>query len=188
MWKRKSNLALSALLFLIVFSAGTQSTVAGRVAANPLPDVREQLIGSWSLVSRVSTLANGNVLPDPGLAATPKGVLIYDRSGHVAAQLSRQGRTVEMIPDECREAAKVRGTNDTAQSILGYDAYFGTYTIDENAGVVTHHLEIALFPGDIGKSIKRNFSISGDTLRIKFNTKTQDGNAVTRALVWERMK
>ncbi len=185
MLKRKTTLALAPVLFFIVFCASTQNGAAGHAAA---PDVRGQLIGSWNLVSRISTLANGNVLPDPGLAATPKGVLIYDRSGHVAAQLSRQGRSVEMIPEECREAAKVRGTNDTAQTILGYDAYFGTYTIDENAGVVTHHLEIALFPGDVGKSIKRNFSISGDQLTIKLNTTTQDGNAVTRTLVWERMK
>jgi Lipocalin-like domain len=115
-------------------------------------------------------------------------VLIYDRSGHVAAQLSRQGRTVEMIPAECAEAAKVRETNDTAQSILGYDAYFGTFTIDEKAGIVTHHLEIALFPDDVGKSVQRNFSISGDKLTYKFSTTTRDGKAVTRTLVWERMK
>ena len=52
-------------------------------------DSQEQLVGSWSLVSRVSTLSNGEVLPDRGLATTPKGLLIYDRTGHVAAQLSR---------------------------------------------------------------------------------------------------
>jgi len=151
-------------------------------------DSQEQLVGSWSLVSRVSTLANGEVLPDRGLATTPKGLLIYDRTGHVAAQLSRQGRTVEMIGEECREAAKIRGTNDTAQTVLGYDAYFGTFTVNEKEGFVVHHLESALFPGDVGKDIKRNFTISGDKLTIKFNTTTADGKPVTRTLVWERMK
>ena len=130
--------------------------------ASARPDVREQLVGSWSLASRVSTLANGEVLPDRGLATTPKGLLIYDRTGHVAAQLSRQGRTVEMIGEECNEAAKIRGTNDTAQTVLGYDAYFGTFTVNEKEGFVVHHLESALFPGDVGKDIKRNFTISGD--------------------------
>jgi hypothetical protein len=142
------------------------------------PDVREQLAGSWSLVSRVSTLANGEVLPDRGLATTPKGLLIYDRTGHVAPQLSRQGRTVEMIGEECQEAAKIRGTNDTAQTVLGYDAYFGTFTVNEKEGFVVHHLESALFPGDMGKGIKRNFTISGDKLTIKFNTTTSDGMPV----------
>ena len=149
--------------------------------------VIERLAGSWNLVSRVTTAPDGKVVTDTGLSASPKGILIYDRAGHVAAQLSRPGRTVEMLADECREAQKVKGTDDTAQTILGYDAYFGTYTVDEKEGIVTHHLESALFPGDIGKSIVRRFAISGDTLTIKFNTTLRDGTPVTRTLVWNRL-
>jgi len=150
--------------------------------------VVERLAGGWSLVSRVTTSEDGKPLSDSGLSATPKGVLIYDRFGHVAAQLSRPGRTVEMLADECRAAEKVKGTNDTAQTILGYDAYFGTYTVDAKAGIVTHHLESALFPGDIGKDIQRHFTISGDTLTIQFHTTIPDGTRVVRTLVWARMK
>ena len=148
----------------------------------------DQLVGGWRLVSRVTTAADGRILVDPGLSAMPSGVLIYDHAGHVAAQLSRPGRTVETLGDECRAAEKVKGTNDTAQTILGYDAYFGTYTVDAKGGVVTHHLESALFPGDIGKDIRRNFAISGDTLTIKFHTTIADGTSVVRTLVWTRMK
>jgi hypothetical protein len=183
---RKAAFVLTCVLALTGVIARARTDIFA--VASSRPDVREQLVGSWNLVSRVSTLANGDALPDRGLAATPKGVLIYDRTGHVTAQLSRQGRTVEMIPEECREAAKIRGTNDTAQTVLGYDAYFGTFTVNEKEGVVTHHLEMALFPGDVGKDIRRNFSISGDKLTIKFNTTTSDGTPVTRTLVWERMK
>jgi hypothetical protein len=133
-----------------------------------------------------TTTSDGKGLVDPGLSETPTGVLIYDRFGHVAAQLSRPGRTVGALADECRAAEKVKGTNDTAQTILGYDAYFGTYTVDAKEGVVTHHLESALFPGDIGKNIKRNFTVAGDTLTIKFHTTTADGTPVVRTLVWDR--
>lgn len=150
--------------------------------------VMDQLAGGWRLVSRVTTGADGKQLNDPGLSATPTGVLIYDRSGHVAAQLSRPGRTVEVLGDECLAAQKLKGTNDTAQTIIGYDAYFGTYTVDAKAGIVTHHLESAIFPGDIGKDIKRNFSISGDMLTISFHTTLPDGTAVVRKLVWSRMR
>ena len=184
MKKQVITFALAAVFVFAGFAARSEMNAFASVH----PDVREQLVGSWSLASRVSTLANGEMLPDRGLAATPKGLLIYDRSGHVAAQLSRQGRTVEMIAEECNEAAKVRGTNDTAQTVLGYDAYFGTFTVNEKEGFVVHHLESALFPGDVGKDIKRNFTISGDRLTIKFNTTTADGTPVTRTLVWERMK
>jgi len=150
--------------------------------------IRAQLIGSWRLVSRQSKRANGEVEPDPGLATVPLGVLIYDQSGHVAAQLSRRDRTVAMIGEECQAAATTKGTSDTAQTILGYDAYFGTYRINEKEGIVTHHLEAALFPGDVGKDIERHFAISGDQLTITFNTTTREGVKVTRVLVWERMK
>jgi len=150
--------------------------------------IREQLIGSWRLVSRQSRRINSELEADPGLSVTPLGVLIYDQSGHVAAQLSRRDRTVEMIGEECPAAVVTKGTPDTAQTILGYDAYFGTYTINERDGIVTHHLEAALWPGDIGKDINRSFTVSGDRLTISFNTTTRDGVKVTRTLVWERMK
>jgi hypothetical protein len=93
-----------------------------------------------------------------------------------------------MIANECREATQINGTTDTAQTVLGYDAYFGTYTVDEEKGIVTHHLESALFPGDIGKNIKRAFTISADRLTIRFSTTTNEGIPVTRTLVWTRMK
>lgn len=186
MTKRNSAFILAAVLAIACLTAWAQTGAFAKASVRP--NVREQLVGSWSLVSRASTLANGEVLPDRGLAATPKGLLIYDRTGHVAAQLSRQGRTVEMISEECSEAAKIRGTNDTAQTVLGYDAYFGTFTVNEKEGFVVHHLESALFPGDVGKDIKRNFSLSGDRLKLNFNTTTGEGKAVTRTLIWERMK
>ena len=85
-------------------------------------------------------------------------------------------------------AASTRGTPDTAQTILGYDAYFGTSRVNERQGIVTHHLDAALFPGDIGKDIQRHFTISGDRLTISFNTTTRDGVQVTRTLIWERMR
>jgi Lipocalin-like domain len=162
--------------------------VADSANAAPAASVVDQLVGGWTLASRATIGADGKVLPDPGLSSTPNGILIYDRAGHVAAQLSRPGRTVEMLADECSDALKIKGTDDTAQTMLGYDAYFGTYVVNEKEGVVTHHLDSALFPGDIGKSIRRRFTIAGDTLTIKFDTTLRDGTPVTRTLVWTRIK
>lgn len=161
--------------------------ISREVAATTRAGANTLLIGSWSLVSRVTTGKDGGVLADPRLSATPAGALIYDRSGHVAAQLSRPGRTEAMLADECQDALKVKGTADTAQTILGYDAYFGTYSVEADKGIVIHHLDSALFPGDIGKSITRRFTLSGDTLKISFDTTLRDGTPVTRTLVWKRM-
>jgi len=177
-----------AIAVVACMSTGGRAGAVDDAVGGTTRSVADQLVGGWSLVSRVTTSLNGKVVTDPGLSATPKGVLIYDAAGHVAAQLSRPGRTVGTLAEECRDTEKVKGTADTAQTILGYDAYFGTYTVDAKEGVVTHHLESALFPGDIGKDIKRRFSVAGDTLTIKFNTTSRDGASVTRTLVWSRMK
>lgn len=181
----QSRFRTSVLFVLFSMSVGIAYSQS---PANPAPSsVRDQLIGSWSLVSRESTGPDGKVIPDSGLASTPAGILIYDRSGHVAAQLSRKNRTMDIFSQECGEAAQIKGRPDTAQTVLGYDAYFGTYTIDETTSTVTHHLEFAIFPGDIGKDIKRSFTLDGNTLTIKFNTTTKEAIYVTRTLVWKRL-
>jgi hypothetical protein len=175
-------------VLLIASKFGAAQTAVTQEPAGSTSSVRAQLIGSWRLVSRQSRRANGEVETDAGLSATPLGILIYDQSGHVAAQLSRQDRTPAILPEECQAAITTKGTSDTAQTILGYDAYFGTYKINENDGTVTHHLEAALFPGDIGKDIQRHFTISGDELTITFDTTTREGVKVRRTLIWQRMK
>jgi Lipocalin-like domain len=175
----------AAMTCLII---GGQANAADNTVRPAAHSAVDQLVGGWSLVSRVTTSSDGKVVADPGLSASPTGVLIYDATGHVAAQLSRPGRTIAMLAEDCRDAAQIKGTADTAQTVLGYDAYFGTYSVDGKAGVVTHHLEGALFPGDIGKDIKRRFSVSADTLTINFDTSLRDGTPVTRTLVWSRMK
>ena len=182
----KATLFIGTILLIISF--GAAQTAVTKEPALSTSSVRAQLIGSWRLVSRQSRRANGEVEMDAGLSATPLGILIYDQSGHVAAQLSRRDRTVAMLPEECEAAIATKGTSDTAQTILGYDAYFGTYKVNENDGTVTHHLEAALFPGDIGKDIERHFTIAGDQLTITFNTTTREGVKVTRTLIWQRMK
>jgi hypothetical protein len=178
---------------LLLVSLTTHAIHAGTTSAKAAAPAREgsiraQLVGSWRLVSRETHRANGEPLVDPTLSATPMGFLVYDASGHVAAQLSRRGRTVEMLGEECKIAASTKATPNTAQTVLGYDAYFGTFTVHEQQGFVTHHLESALFPGDIGKDINRNFKLSGDRLTLSFDTTTQDGAPITRTLIWERLK
>ena len=179
-----AGLALS--LFASPGLARTQAAPAATTSSNV--SIRTQIIGSWRLASRESRRENGEIEADSGLSTLPMGVLIYDQSGHVAAQLSRRNRSLSIFSEECSAAAQLKGTPDTAQTVLGYDAYFGTYTLNEKEGIVTHHLEAAIFPGDIGKSIDRHFTVSGDRLTITFPTTTKDGVKVTRTLVWERMK
>jgi Lipocalin-like domain len=141
-----------------------------------------QLIGTWRLISRVVTLADGTVVQDPGLGKTPSGYLIYDSSGHIAAQLMRLDRPMAI---DCGTPGP--GPSDNSQSVNGYDAYFGTYTIDETSHTVTHHLEGALAAADVGKNLVREFQISGDKLTITVRTNSRKEKQI-RMLTWERVR
>jgi lipocalin-like protein len=140
-----------------------------------------QLVGTWQLVSRVDRDKSGNVVPEPSLGEQPTGYLIYDAKGHVAAQLMKSHRT----SNPCEVTAPAVG-NNVAQ-VGGYDAYFGRYEVDWSAGTVTHTLDGALVPADVGRRLSRHFKLEGDSLTIQFEPDGNDNQRVTRTLVWKRV-
>lgn len=127
-------------------------------------------------------LEDGTAVQDAGLGKTPSGYLIYDASGHMAAQLMRLDRPVAI---DCGTSGPAPG--DNSQSVNGYDAYFGTYTIDEAKHTVTHHLEGALAAADVGKNLVREFQVSGDKLTIIVRTNSPNGKQI-RTLTWGRVR
>ena len=140
------------------------------------------MLGSWELQSRTVTGANGEAVADPVLGAQPVGRLFYDGSGHMGLQMMRQGRPQAITEPSRPEDAK------NARVVLGYDAYFGTFTVDEAAGTVTHHVESSLFPEDLGKDFTRRFKVNGDTFELSFTSAAGADGAITRTLVFRRSK
>lgn len=144
------------------------------------PPLSTTLPGTWQLTSRVDVTASGERRPEPSLGEDPLALLIYDRGGHFAAQFMRRDRSVD-VP-ETLGAGK---NNSRAQG--GYDAYFGTYTVDDATGRVTQRLEAALSREHVGAVLTREMDVQGDTLIIKLETTAADGTAVTRTLTWRRV-
>jgi lipocalin-like protein len=141
----------------------------------------QRLVGAWRLDTRTVTQSDGTVIADPVLGDQPIGRLYYDASGVMMLQMMRRGRTAAIgVPTNPRDAANSR-------VVLGYDAYFGTYTVDERAGTITHRVEGSLFPEDLGKDFVRLFTLTDETLTLKF-TSTADGAAVTRTLMFRRLR
>jgi hypothetical protein len=143
---------------------------------------RERLVGSWVLVSREDRAADGNRVPEPTLGSDPLGILVYDGQGNMAVQLMRRSRDAGT---GITGAPAQAGTSNTG-SADGYDAYFGTYSVDLKARTVTHHLVGALLPGDVGKSLTRHFQVSATELRLWFETEGPSGQRVVRTLTWRR--
>jgi len=140
------------------------------------------LPGTWELLSRIDVTDAGDRRVDPALGADPVSWLIYDRSGHFAAQFMKRDRaTAGALVD-----APAGGANNSrAQG--GYDAYFGAYEIDDAAGTVTQRLLGALSAENVGMVLTRGMLVEGDRLTIEVRTTAATGEPVTRTLVWQRI-
>src|SRR5262245_24923 len=171
----------SLLLCVPLVLSTVALTAAPTQSARPTAGVSQRIVGAWLLTSRTVRRADGAVLTDPVLGEKPTGRLFYDATGVMMLQMMRADRAAAIgKPASPKDAANPR-------AVLGYDAYFGRYTIDERAGTVTHHVEGSLFPEDLGKDWVRPFTLDGDTLTLKF-TSAADGVELTRTLVFRRAK
>ena len=145
----------------------------------------EDMIGTWELTLREDRTAQGMLVAEPALGPEPLGLLIYDRGGNFAAQFMKRDRSVAGPDDNAGDNAPA-GTNNT-RATGGYDAYFGTYSVNDDQGTVTQTLSAALSPQNVGQVVTRALEVSGDTMTIRVATTTAAGEAVTRLLLWQRV-
>jgi Lipocalin-like domain len=152
-------LTLTVLGPLTMQSASAQSPSQSEVA--------QRLAGAWRYVG---TWIDGK--PRPGRGDNPKGMIVYTAGGHM---------TVQIAPDRERKKAGREPTPEEAKFALeNYVAYFGTYTIDERAGTLTHHRWASIQPGD-RTEVVRAYEFVGDRLILRPPDTTQE-------IVWERIK
>jgi hypothetical protein len=105
----------------------------------------------------------------------PKGYIMYDATGHMMVEFEKMpppakfasGDDWSPTPEEARAA------------LLGYIAYFGTYTVDEAAHAVTHHVEGSLNPSYFGTDQLRPAKLEGSRLTLSDDK--------TFRVVWERV-
>ena len=138
------------------------------------------LPGTWRLVSRIDVGADGRRRADPALGEDPAALLFYDRSGNFAAQFMKRDRS--SVVEAARGPA-----NNNSRAKDGYDAYFGSYTIDDAAGMVTQELRGALSKENVGQVLTRAMTVQGDELTIELKTTSIEGEPVTRTLRWKRV-
>jgi hypothetical protein len=155
-----------------------------RTETQPAPGTTaaSRLIGTWSLVSYESSDAESRQYRGP----KPIGLLYYDRTGHMAVQISPDRMRRRFTGPQAGVFTGPQPTPDEAlDAISGYAAYFGTYTVDERAQTVAHKRVGNINPGGLGDFVRRYELPTEDRLVLVPQERT-DLRAVR--LTWERLK
>lgn len=146
----------------------------------PTKYLATKMQGVWWLLSREDWTKEGEKRIDPVLGADPLGILCYAKT-HFAAQFMKRDRT-----DNATGNLFSAGQNNT-MAIGGYDAYFGTYEVNEETGKVSHTLIGSISPSNIGITVLRDVRVDDDQLTIQLETTTPDAEPVVRTLTWKHM-
>ncbi|HJP64069.1 MAG TPA: lipocalin-like domain-containing protein [Mucilaginibacter sp.] len=150
------------------------------VLAAPSGSLTAAICGIWWLLTREDWTKDGRKRIDPTLGADPFGILSYSGT-HFAAQFMKRDRA-----EDTSEQVFYSGQNNT-RAVGGYDAYFGTYKVDEQTGRVAHTLIGSITPANIGITVSRDMRVDGDDLIIQLETTRPDGEAIIRTLTWKRL-
>lgn len=139
---------LSLLAVLVVLGLGPATASEEGAEA-------KRFVGTWKLVS-IQNDAGSDIRGE-----RPIGLIYYDAFGNMAAQI---------MPDRPRpkwKAGEAPTPEQAKETLTGYAAYFGTYTVDEKAGTVSHHRRGSLVPGTVGVDAVRKYEfLPGDRLRL----------------------
>ena len=138
------------------------------------------IVGTWRLVSYEDKPPSGpSVYP---FGQEPKGLLIYDDSGHMSIQIMKVPHPKVASGDDSRV------TPEEKQALYdAYVAYFGRYSVDTDRGVVIHHVEGDLADVFVGNDEERPYVLREDTLIIAPHWKV-DGREWHGIRVFERAR
>jgi hypothetical protein len=131
-----------------------------------VPGIRERLVGGWRLVSYTET-PHGGQASHP-LGDHPLGTILYTPDGYMSAQLAKQG---PYDGDEQPDAYAI--------------AYSGSYTVNEQAKTVDHHLQVSVIPDWVGSTQTRQVQFP-EQGRLILTAEGSPHEGETTTIVWER--
>ena len=154
---------------------------SARPAESMLPvTAPKDLVGTWRLVS-FEDVEDGKIIRPFG--EKPVGLFVYTADGHVIIQIANPANPACYAPGKksgrgkMDDRALLACSPEQMQALLNNSvAYWGTYTVDLAAGVVTHSALSDLSNGYAGTVQLRPFRLNGNRLVIG------DGKTWTRVL------
>ena len=140
--------------------------------------VKEKIIGTWKLISW--KYLDGDNEPVDFFGENPVGILTYDASGYMNAQLMKSGRG-NFVSESL--------TGGTAEEIkdayLSYAAYWGKY-YERTPGELIHEVEGSLFPNWVGHDEIRYGKIEGEYLTLSTPPIHAQGKKILFNVLWKK--
>jgi len=166
----QSRTSIAAAL-LLSFAA----TIPGHQAFGQ--SLKEQLVGTWTLTELRAVTWDGDDRNPFG--STPEGRMIFDRNGYVTCLIIGTKRPKFALGD------RLSGTpEENKAAVQSTQAFYGTYSVNEDNRTVVFRVERSSFPNWDGTSQLSVMTINGNTLdQTKPGPRASWGYAV-----WERVQ
>ena len=159
------------ILWVIVIVAALAGTASGQG--------KDDLVGTWKLVSAWSTRPNGERVVLYG--KHPIGFLTYTKEVRMSAMLTDSDRPPLSSEDRIAAPAAER-----AAAFSNFAAYAGTFRIE--GGRVIHHVEISSLQNLVGTDQVRQMKLEGNRLTLWPPPRTFGGEQRVNELIWERLR
>jgi Lipocalin-like domain len=156
--RRKEN-TMNRRATLAMTTTALVCLAAGLSASDSLAQqksLKDQLVGSWTLVSSDQVRPDGSKLKQFG--DNPKGINVFAANGRFFVMVASA--------DNSQIASNGRTNSGEDGRIVESIAYYGTYTINEEVTVISLHLDASTFLNQVGTDQKRIItSLTADELK-----------------------
>jgi lipocalin-like protein len=146
-------------------------------AADVLEHTSGGLVGTWKLVSALSTTSAGEPSEVP-YGPSPVGFLTYTGDGRVTALISYGGRKPLPFGGGTQE--------EQAVAFKTFLAYAGRYSVSGEK--VTHYIEVSSIQNYVNKELVRNLKFQGDRIILTTPPTMVNGKIQTVELIWQRLR
>jgi hypothetical protein len=164
---------------VVIFCLG----VSGALSQGTRGELAKKIVGAWRLVA-----VEGQPPGLPGFYDHATGLIVYDPSGTMSVQIANRGGRKSFA------GGLAAGTREEkAAAFDSYFSYYGTYTVDDAAGTVTHDVQDSSYPDLRGRHQVRWVEFQGKDRMVLIPREDGKGGAVVRKdatyrLFWERVK
>jgi len=141
---------------------------------------RDGLVGSWRLRRWVAIADDGSEsLP---MGEEPEALLVYSGDGTMLVLMAQEDRP-RIDSDDVTGGTPA----ERAEAFSSFIAYGGPFEVEGD--VVSHHVEMSLFPNWVGTVQRRRFELDAAARRLTLTSPpvTLGGATRIQRLTWERL-